>query len=186
VQSAQQWGAASGSIAIGGDSAGANLAAVVAASDARRPAFALLLYPRVDFTARRRSRDLFAVRYLLTDRSMTELERRYLHPDQEADPRASVLLSEYLSDFPPTYLSTAGFDPLRDEGNEFAAQLLAAGVPVLHREHEDLIHGYACLFPLGGRFRSATLQAAAALRTGLSETVGGPRVTWGDQAVATQ
>jgi acetyl esterase/lipase len=97
-----------------------------------------------------------------------------------------VLLREYLSDFPPTYLSTAGFDPLRDEGNEFAAQLLAAGVPVLHREHEDLIHGYACLFPLGGRFRSATLQAAAALRTGLSETVGGPRVTWGDQAVATQ
>jgi acetyl esterase len=177
VQNARRWGAASGSIAVGGDSAGANLAAVVAASDGRRPAFALLLYPRVDFTARRRSRDLFAVGYLLTDRSMTELERRYLRPDQEADPRASVLLSENLSDFPPTYLSTAGFDPLRDEGNEFAAKLLAAGVPVQHREHEDLIHGYASLFPLGGRFRSATLQAAAALRTGLNETGGGPRAT---------
>src|SRR4051812_39454832 len=72
VQNARGWGATSNSIAVGGDSAGANLAAVVAASATRRPAFALLLYPCVDFTTRRPSRDLFAVGYLLTERSMTE------------------------------------------------------------------------------------------------------------------
>jgi acetyl esterase len=175
VQNAQQLGAASAAIAVGGDSAGANLATVVATSNARRPAFALLLYPRVDFTARRRSRDLFGSGYLLTDRSMTELERRYLHPRHAPDPRASVLLNLDLSDFPPTYLSTAGFDPLRDEGNEFAAKLIAAGVPVTHREHEDLIHGYATLFPLGGRFRAATFEAAVALGASLDTVAGCPR-----------
>jgi acetyl esterase/lipase len=174
VQNARQLGATSAAIAVGGDSAGANLATVVAASSARRPAFALLLYPRVDLTARRRSRDLFGSGYLLTDRSITELERRYLHPRHAADPRASVLLNRDLSDFPPTYLSTAGFDPLRDEGNEFAAKLIAAGVPVVHREHEDLIHGYATLFPLGGRFRAATFEAAVALGAGLDTVAGGP------------
>jgi len=175
VQNARQLGATSAAIAVGGDSAGANLATVVATSNARRPAFALLLYPRVDLTARRRSRDLFSSGYLLTDRSMAELERRYLHPRHAADLRASVLLNRDLSDFPPTYLSTAGFDPLRDEGNEFAAKLIAAGVPVMHREHEDLIHGYATLFPLGGRFRAATFEAAAALGAGLDAVAGCPR-----------
>jgi acetyl esterase len=175
VQNARQLGATSAAIAVGGDSAGANLATVVAASNAPRPAFALLLYPRVDLTARRRSRDLFGSGYLLTDRSITELERRYLHPRHAADPRASVLLNRDLSDFPPTYLSTAGFDPLRDEGNEFAAQLIAAGAPVMHREHEDLIHGYATLFPLGGRFRAATFEAAAALGASLDTVAGCPR-----------
>ena len=86
-----------------------------------------------------------------------------------------MLLDRDLSDFPPTYLSTAGFDPLRDEGNEFAAKLIAAGVPVMHREHEDLIHGYATLFPLGGRFRAATFEAAAALGAGLDAVAGCPR-----------
>jgi acetyl esterase len=80
VQNAQQLGAASAAIAVGGDSAGANLVTVVATSDARRPAFAAAV------SARRRSRDLFGSGFLLTDRSMTEPERRYLHPRYAADP----------------------------------------------------------------------------------------------------
>jgi acetyl esterase len=155
-------------VAVGGDSAGANLAAVVAASPGRQPAFALLLYPRVDLTVQRRSHDLFRTGYLLTARSIENFETLYIQPEHESDPRASVLLTEDLAAFPPTYLSTAGFDPLRDEGEAFAARLADAGVPVVLSRHPDLIHGYASLFPLGGRFQEATAEAAAALRTGLA------------------
>jgi acetyl esterase len=158
-------------IAIGGDSAGANLAAVVSASADHHPAFALLLYPRLDFTTRRRSQELFGKGYLLTEESMEEFESRYVKPGQESEPTASVLLTVDLSGFPPAYLSTAGFDPLRDEGEEFAAKLAAADVPVTHSRHSDLIHGYANLFPLGGRFQEAVAEAAAALRQGLPSSV---------------
>lgn len=73
---------------------------------------------------------------------------------------------------PPTYLVTAGFDPLRDEGEEFAGRLADAGVPVALRRQEDLIHGFANMWPLGGRFQEALSEAAGALRTGL---YAGPR-----------
>ena len=168
VRFAGSFGADPNSVAVGGDSAGANLAAVVAASPGRRPAFALLLYPRVDFSARRRSHELFRSGYVLTARSIENFESLYVDSDHESDPRASVLLTEDLAGFPATYLSTAGFDPLRDEGEAFAARLADAGVPVVLSRHPDLIHGYASLFPLGGRFRQATAEAADALRAGLA------------------
>jgi acetyl esterase len=168
VRIAESLGADPNAVAVGGDSAGANLAAVVAASPGRQPAFALLLYPRVDLTVQRRSHDLFRTGYLLTARSIENFETLYIHPEYESDPCASVLLTEDLAAFPPTYLSTAGFDPLRDEGEAFAARLADAGVPVVLSRHPDLIHGYASLFPLGGRFQEATAEAAAALRTGLT------------------
>src|SRR6266508_1185262 len=72
-----------------------------------------------------------------------------------------------LSAVPPTYLVTAGFDPLRDEGEEFAKRLAAAGVPVTLRRQDELIHGFANMFNVSRTARSAVQEAAAALRDGL-------------------
>jgi len=176
---AESLGADPHAIAVGGDSSGANLAAVVAASPTRNPAFALLLFPRVEFTMRRRSHELFRTGFLLTVRSMENFERLYLRPEQQSDPRASVLLTDDLSGFPPTYLGIGGFDPLRDEGEAFATRLAEAGVPVELSRQQGLIHGYAAFFPLGGRFREGAADAAAALRKGVDRAVAprkpGPR-----------
>jgi acetyl esterase len=78
-----------------------------------------------------------------------------------------------LGGFPPTYLATGGFDPLRDEGDAFAARLAAVGTPVVHAPQPDLPHGYASMAGLGGRFGEATAEAAAALRTGLDRAPAG-------------
>jgi acetyl esterase/lipase len=170
---AESLGADPTAIAIGGDSAGANLAASVClqtrATRGPRPVFQLLFYPATDMTTRRRSRDLFADGFFLTDDDMTWFLDHYI-PDMtvRADPRASVLLAEDLTGLPPAYIATAGFDPLRDEGNAFADRLLEAGVPVVKRQHDDLIHGFASFVYLGTRFREAVAEAAGALRTGLA------------------
>jgi len=69
---------------------------------------------------------------------------------------------------PPTYLATAGFDPLRDEGERYAQRLAQAGVPVVLRRHPDLIHGFANMIGLSTRCREAVAEAASALRIGLA------------------
>jgi acetyl esterase len=159
-------------IALGGDSAGGNLAAVTAlqvASSNARPVFLLLLYPTVDATVRRRSRELFASGYFLTDAGMDWFMERYVpDPATRTDPRVSPLLAEDLSGLPPTYIATAGYDPLRDEGELFARRVAEAGVPVVLRRHEGLFHGFASMTGLGHSFKEATLEAASALRTGLA------------------
>ncbi|MFI9810626.1 alpha/beta hydrolase [Saccharothrix variisporea] len=157
-------------IALGGDSAGGNLAAVTAlhAREAK-PVFLLLFYPAVDATVRRRSRELFGRGFFLTDEKMDWFLDHYAPSrDTHADPRLSVLLAEDLSGLPPTYLATAGFDPLRDEGEAFAAKLAEQGVPVVLRRHEGLFHGYANILGVGGVFREAVAEAVGALRTGLA------------------
>ncbi|WP_091456977.1 alpha/beta hydrolase [Actinokineospora iranica] len=160
-------------IAVGGDSAGGNLAAVTAYQAVRaggpRPAFQLLFYPGTDATARRRSRDLFADGFFLTSENIDWFTNHYC-PDTErrADPLFSVLRADDLTGMPPAYIATGGFDPLRDEGEEFAHKLAAAGVPVALSRHPDLIHGYVNFIGIGTRFREATAEAAGALRTGLA------------------
>jgi acetyl esterase/lipase len=173
VEHAEALGADPAAVAVGGDSAGGNLAAVVCldavAHGGPRPVFQLLFYPTTDPSTRRRSRDLFADGFFLTDADMTWFVDHYL-PDTQTrtDPRAAVLLAADLRGLPPTYLATAGFDPLRDEGNAFADRLREAGIPVVKRQHDDLIHGFANFIPLGTRFREAVAEAAGALRTGLA------------------
>ncbi|MEU8801352.1 alpha/beta hydrolase [Spirillospora sp. NPDC048819] len=168
VKNAAELGADAGAIAVGGDSAGGNLAAVVGLLAERKPDFALLFYPATDMSARRRSRDLFADGFYLTDADMTWFSDHYCPPDRRTEPAASPLLADDLAGFPPTYLVTAGFDPLRDEGEEFAKRLEEAGVRVALRRQEDLIHGFANMWSLGGRFQEAMSEAAGALRTGLA------------------
>src|SRR5262249_2266782 len=157
----------SSAIAIGGDSAGANLAATVCLATVGkgpRPVFQLLFYPATDASTRRRSRDLFADGFFLTDDDMTWFLDHYC-PDVElrGDPRISPRVPAALRGLPPAYIAAAGFDPLRDEGNAFADRLREAGVPVVKRQHDDLIHGFVSFINLGSRFREAVSEAAGAL-----------------------
>jgi acetyl esterase len=163
-------------VAVGGDSAGANLAAVTSYQCARSgepvPAFQLLLYPAVDAVNRAPSRDLFSQGFYLTEEDGNWFDHHYVPPGTDrSDPRLSVLLAEDLSGLPPTYLVTAGLDPLRDEGEAFAAKLAAAGVPVVLRRQDGLLHGFASMFGVSGRCREAVAEAASALRTGLALVV---------------
>jgi acetyl esterase len=171
---AEELGAIPGQVAVGGDSAGGNLSAVVSqlARDTGGPAPVLqwLIYPRTDFTAQTRSMTLFAHGYLLTKRDMDWFHAQYLRGSEmePSDPRLSPLLAESLSGLPPALIVVAGFDPLRDEGESYAAALRDAGTPVDLRCMGSLTHGFANLFPLGGGSAAATKELISALRAHLS------------------
>jgi acetyl esterase len=160
-------------IALGGDSAGASLAAVTAMLSARddstRPAFLLLFYPATDVTGHHLSKELFADGFLLTTAEITWFIDHYC-PDQaqRTDERVSPLLADDLTGLPPTYLVTAGFDPLRDEGEAFGRRIAEAGVPIVIRRQADLFHGFANVLGAGRRCREAVFEAVGALRTGLA------------------
>ena len=85
-----------------------------------------------------------------------------------ADPLVSPLLADDLSGLPPALVLTAGFDPLRDEGNQYAEAMRAAGVTVDLREFGSLVHGFANFFPLGGGSAVATAETISAMRAHLS------------------
>jgi acetyl esterase len=160
-------------IAVGGDSAGANLALVVAQQQAVAggpiPAFVLALYPVTDAARSTASREMFGSGFGLTAEYITELERLYL-PDgvPSDDTRGAILRADDLAGMPPVYLSTAGFDPLRDEGEELADRLHHSGVPVVARRFPGLVHGYASFTAVSAAARDATLDAASALRAALT------------------
>ena len=110
------------------------------------------------------SRELFASGFLLTDADIVWFCDHYLPPTVDrGDPRASILLAEDLTGMPPTYLVTAGFDPIRDEGEMYARRLAEAGVPVVLRRQPDLVHGFVNMIGLSPRCRAAVAEAAGAL-----------------------
>jgi acetyl esterase len=165
-------GADPGRIAVGGDSAGANLAAVVAQQAVRRggpaPAFQLLMYPPTDVGARRPSHDLFSRGSTFTDANYQWALGNYVSPGTDlADPRLSPLHGD-AAGLPPAYIATAGFDPIRDDGEAYADKLCAAGIPVVLSRQADLPHAYLNFVGLGGRFAEAASEAAGALRLGLA------------------
>jgi acetyl esterase len=173
---AAELGADPARIAVGGDSAGANLATVVSmlARDAGgpTPAMQLLIYPPTDVVGGQRSRELFARGFLLTKGDMDTFEAIYLPPGTDPkDPRVSVLHAPDLSGLPPAYLCTAGFDPLRDEGEAYALRMREAGVPVALRRHPGLIHSFANETAISRTARGAMLEAAGALRMGLATRI---------------
>lgn len=160
-------------VAVGGDSAGGNLAAALALAvrdrGGRQPAFQLLIYPAVDFTAENASLRDNATGYLLTRPAMEMFADLYLGDRAlRADPRASPLLAASHVGLPPALVQTAEFDPLRDEGAAYADTLRAAGVPVEYRLYAGMVHGFA---RMGGKVdwgKRALDDAAAALRRALS------------------
>lgn len=171
---ADELGALPGRVAVGGDSAGGNLATVVCqqARDRGGPAPALqwLIYPRTDLTAQTRSMSLFARGFFLTKRDIDWFEAQYLRRSalDRTDPRISPLLAESLSELAPALIAVAGFDPLRDEGESYAAALRAAGTPVDLRYLGSLTHGFVNLFQLGGDSAIAISELISALRAHLS------------------
>jgi acetyl esterase len=134
-------------IAVGGDSAGGNLATVVAmlCRDSNGPAlkFQLLIYPGTDMAMEHPSHTLFAEGYNLTRDLMHYFRSHYLNDMAEIkDWRASPLIAQNHANLPPAYILTAGFDPLRDEGKDFADKLSAAGVAVRYHCYDGMIHGF--------------------------------------------
>ncbi len=174
VEHTADLGASSGKVAVGGDSAGGNLAAVVSqlarADGGPAPALQWLIYPRTDLTAQTRSHTLFADGLLLTKHDIEWFEANLLDGSdlQPSDPRVSPLLAEDLSGLPPAVIAVAGFDPLRDEGERYAMALRAAGNQVDFRSMGSLTHGFINLFPLGGGSAAATTELISALRAHLT------------------
>jgi acetyl esterase len=159
---------AAGRVAVAGDSFGAYLAAHVergsaAAPAPRRPDLQVLIYPLVDLTLTSASIDRFAEGYLLTKPLIHWFRGNYLRP--EDDPRAiSPLYWERPTAAAPALIATAGFDPLVDEGDAYAARLAAAGTPVRHLRHASLVHGYLSLAGAVTGARAALRELCAELR----------------------
>lgn len=173
VTNAQELGVDNAAIAVGGDSAGGNLAAVVCqqavAGHCPMPAFQLLFFPVTDTSAKTRSYELFGDGYFLTDAQMDWYIGHYLpDPADRLDRRASPLLADDLTGLPPAYVAVAGFDPLRDEGEAYARRMRDAGVAVALHRHSSLIHAFVNTTGVGTTGREAMLQAAGALRTGVT------------------
>ena len=160
-------------IAIGGDSAGANLAAGVAIAmrDAGGPraTMQLLIYPAAEAVEPRPSRRIFAEGPFLKQSDIDHCERAYL-PDKQMgyDPFASILRAPDLSNLPPAYVATAGFDPIRDEAEEYAERMRREGTQVALRRHPRLVHTFANLTGISRSCRAAMLETAGALRMGLA------------------
>jgi acetyl esterase len=147
VAHAAELGLDAGRLAVGGDSAGGNLAAVVAlmARDAGGPAIALqvLIYPVTDVMRETRTYADFADGYMLTRDSMRWFIAHYLRSkDDASDWRVSPLRAPSLAGLPRTLIVTAGFDPLRDEGEMYAGRLRDAGNTVDYVCYGGMIHGF--------------------------------------------
>ena len=172
IEEAQRFDAEPARVAIGGDSAGGNLAAGVARlltlEGGPRPAFQLLIYPVTDLSRKRESYRLFRDGFFLTEHQMDWYRNHYLaDPDDATDPRVSPVLAPVVADLPPAHVVTAGFDVLRDEGEEYAALMRDAGVPVTSVCETSLIHGFTHACVTGRAPRQAMLRIAQALRAGL-------------------
>lgn len=159
-------------LAIGGDSAGGNLAATIAQAAVREgfhpPTFQLLIYPKTDFVEERPSYTSFASGFFLTKEFMDLATENYLLGNEDlADPRLSPFRHD-VTGVAPAYIVTAGFDPLLDEGKAYADKLREAGVPVEYHCEENLIHGFFNLVAVGTRAPKAVRKAATALSRGLS------------------
>lgn len=173
AENATAIGADASRIAIGGDSAGGNLAAAVAlmARDRGGPGLAhqLLVYPVTDFNLETGSYLANAEGYMLTRESMRWFWNHYLStPEDGADPLASPLRAEDLRGLPPATVFTAEFDPLRDEGEAYGERLRQAGVPVEVTRYDGLIHGFFAMSHVLDQAKASHERAATALARAFS------------------
>jgi acetyl esterase len=160
-------------LAVGGDSAGGNLAAVVsiAARDSGDLpiAFQLLIYPATDQHRTAPSHTTNGQGYLLTRDTMDYFSGHYINdPAQYKDWRSSPLLHPDLSKLPPALVLTAGYDPLRDEGAAYAEALTAAGNRASYVCFERQIHGFITMGKVLDEANAAVTMCAAELRHALT------------------
>lgn len=175
VVNAGRLGADPARIVIGGDSAGGNLAAVMSQRDRsrRRLAAQLLMYPAVDTTLTRPSMTQFADGFFLTSTDIGWFVAAYQGEPPRVDPgdpAVSPLRATDMSHLAPAIVVTAGFDPLRDEGDAYAAALRAAGTPTIHLRMRSLIHGFINMTSLNATCRDSVIEIAGAL-SALLETL---------------
>ena len=157
-------------LAVGGDSGGGYLAATTAilAAEAGLPmALQLLVYPATDFVNRSRSKELFdGGGFYLSREGMDRLTDWYFaEPAGLIDPLGSVLLRDsFPAGLAPAHVITAGFDPLRDEGEAYAALLARHGVTVTQKRYPSMIHGFFNIVGVGREARACSAEIAAELR----------------------
>jgi acetyl esterase len=159
-------------IAVGGDSAGGNLAAVVSlmAKERGGPAIAYqaLIYPCTNCSMETESHQVNGEGYLLTRDSMQWFYGHYLRNEEDKlNPYASPLLAQDLSGLPPALVITAEYDPLRDEGEAYAARLTEAGVSVEMTRYDGMIHGFFWMAGIMEQGKGAIEQVASGLRGAL-------------------
>ena len=155
--------------AVGGDSAGGNLAAALCLVQREAgqplPGFQLLIYPATDMRAVAPSHTTNGQGYMLTSDSITWYRGNYIAtPAEWSDWRASPLLAASHAGLPPALVLTAGFDPLRDEGLQYANALSAAGVPTQYVCFERQIHGFVTMGRVIAEAHTAVALCGAALR----------------------
>jgi acetyl esterase len=173
VARAEELGADPGRIAVAGDSAGGHLAAVTArqalADEGTTPSFQLLIYPVTDLVHTSASRLMFAEGFVLTKENMDWYEAQLLATggDRE-DPRVSPAFGEVHPATAPALVITAGFDPLRDEGEAYAQKLREAGVRTMLRRQDRFVHGFIHALALGSAPRAAVAEMGGVLRAALA------------------
>jgi acetyl esterase len=161
-------------LAVGGDSAGGNLATVVCimarAQDGPPLSFQLMIYPATDLAADAPSHTTYADGYLLTRDSIRWFIDHYLRGrDDVSDWRASPSRARSLEGLPPALVITAGFDPLCDEGDGYAKRLHQAGVVVDHVRYGGMVHGFIGMGRLISTANRAIAHAGLSIRQALGE-----------------
>jgi len=171
VENANELGIDASRIAIGGDSAGGNLAAAACLGlrgQVVQPAFQLLIYPATIMWQDTASYHANGTGYMLTKESIAYYTENYLRNREDAqDWRASPQLAESHADLPPALVMTAGFDPLRDEGLMYADALSNAGVPTQYICFERQIHGFITMGRIMQEANTAVTLCASVLRANL-------------------
>ena len=160
-------------VAVAGDSAGGNIATIIAWQANRdggpAPVLQVLIYPATDGRDTR-SRELFSDGFLL-DRELLEwFTTQYTLGADPTDPRLSILQAGNFGGVAPAFVITAGFDPLRDEGEAYAEALSTAGVPVATRRFPGLIHGFCNIIGTSPASREALVELSGATRALLAKT----------------
>jgi acetyl esterase len=178
LEHAAELGADPGRVAVGGDSAGGNLAAVACQDlrdqGGRQPALQLLIYPGTDFRGGHPSVDLFGDGFYLTRSQMDWFGAQYAgHGADLSNPRLSPLLGD-LRSLPPAIVVTAAMDPLRDEGEAYAEALREAGTPVMLRRCPGLIHAFVNFIGVSRVARDAVVEMAGGLRALLTPPATSP------------
>jgi acetyl esterase len=167
LEHASEFGMDESQIAVGGESAGGNLAAVTALKLRQRGAspltFQLLVYPLVDFNDESPSMRDFADGHFITADLLEYFARHYLGTQDRGQQDASPLNAD-LRGVPPAFVLTAECDPLRDQGEAYARKLAEAGVPVTHKRYDGAIHPFFSLAGIIDGGKTAIADAAAALR----------------------